>query len=78
MSNITIPPLSWEYRPGNINFRWHADVFEGIEYSVVGHKDQFYAMRHGWTGPVRLTAWEAKDDAEADYQKTIKRLLKIE
>jgi len=78
MSNIIIPPLNWEHRPGNPKMPWYADVFDETGYSIVYSLGEYYASRYQWTGPVRDTSDEAKADAEADFQATMKRLLKIQ
>jgi len=78
MSNIVIPPLKWENRMGSVTAPWYAEVFDENGYHVWFVDGRYHAGRYQWTGPYRDTANEAKIDAEADYQKTIKRLLKIE
>jgi len=75
---VRIPSLRWEHRPELLTAPWYADVFDETGYTIVPMEDKFYASRYQWSGKYRDTVDEAKADAEANYQETMKRLLQIE
>lgn len=72
-----VPPLRWQPQPGNPKCPSYAYVFDEVGYGIWKEDGKFKASRYQWSGPVRDTLEEAVADAEADYQKTMKRLLKI-
>jgi len=78
VQSFIIPSLRWEdRREHHPRAPWYADVFDETGYTIFTMEDKFYASRYQWSGKYRDSVDEAKADAEANYQETMKRLLQI-